>query len=279
MGTRTRAATTAILTTLVVFIGLVDLIDYEGLLMRWGVGSHLLAQFISAAVISVILIMGTWWTLYFKRKGASLIVIGTFPGLAIYPFLLVIESLTSSIFSGFGQLTVAVISAGMFGVVSYLLILTVNILNGAVLFGIPLGQAGKAAQFIFSLISSYFLIALMFGASFPIELRVIIIGMFSFYFAYSTTWTLQVPAKQSWLTAISIASVLMLTTVLLSIWPISSIYATLAMVVILYILLNIALEMRERIANVIWVEYILLIGLIIVILFTNSNWGISGPIL
>lgn len=280
MTTRIRAIIVATFTSLILLSGLAGIIDYDKLLGSEGdVEAMLIADFLAAAVLSILLVFGTWWTLFFKRKGFSLIIIGAFPGMAVFPFLLLIVSIITSIFSGLGQVAVSLISVVVYWVVAYLLILTANVLNGSVLFNIPLGQAGKAAQFIFSLVSCYFLIAVLFGAAFPIQSRVFFIGLFVFYFAYSTIWSLKVPVKQVWLSAISIAAIMMLSTLLLSIWPIASVYATLSLVVMLYVMLNVALEMREKVGETIWIEYIALMLLVAIILFTNSNWGINGSII
>jgi hypothetical protein len=148
-----------------------------------------------------------------------------------------------------------------------------------VLYSIPLGQAGKASQFVFSLISSYLLIAYLFGGAFSLELRLLLIGSFSFYFAYSGIWALQVSAQQVWLSSGAIALVMVLLTGLLSVWPIPSIYATIVAVVFLYIMLNVALEMREYINRAVWLEYGVLLIFIVIILFTLGEWGINGTII
>jgi hypothetical protein len=69
-----------------------------------------------------------------------------------------------------------------------------------------------------------------------------------------------------------------LSIIVLSIWPIQSIYSILSAAVIYYILLNIALENRPKLSKNIWLEYIFLILLVIILLFTNSTWGINGTI-
>lgn len=279
MTTRFRAIIVTTLITLLFFLGLSGIVDYELVLSEQGIAEGVLSEFVIAGVFSLLITIGTWWTLFFKRKGLSLLTIGTFPGMAAFPFMLLFVSIITSIFSGVGQLAIAFISSLVFWLVVYLLILTANVLNGAVLFNIPLGQAGKAAQFIFSLISSYFLIAFLFGAVFPIEARIGLIATFVFYFSYVNMWALEdINNRQAWLSAVSITAVISMATLVLSIWPIESIYTTLSLVVILYILLNVALEMRQRIGSMIWLEYAVLTFLIVLILFTNGIWGINGTL-
>ena len=72
--------------------------------------------------------------------------------------------------------------------------------------------------------------------------------------------------------------VMALSIVVLSIWPIQSAYSILSAAVIYYILLNVALENRPKLGKSIWIEYIFLAILIVLLLFTNSVWGINGAI-
>lgn len=244
-----------------------------------GISNQIGTNLLAALIISIVLALGTSWVLFFKSKQKSIFVLSLFPAIAILPYVLLADSVIKSIFSNLGQLSVSIIAAAIYWLVTYLLILTANVLNGALLFNIPLGQAGKAAQFIFSLISSYFLIAFLFGGAFSIEVRLLIISLFVFYFSYACIYVLQLPMKEIWMSSLVITLVMGVITVLLSVWPIASVYATLVAVVFFYIMLNVALEVREKIGNAIWVEYAVLLVLVAVILFTNGNWGINGRLL
>lgn len=118
--------------------------------------------------VGVVMLLGTLWVLFFKRKGNSVIAVGLFPAVTITPYILFTDTIINSIFAGLAQIPSALLAALVFWFLAYLLILTANILNGAVLYNIPLGQAGKAAQFVFSLISAYLLVAYVFGSAFPL---------------------------------------------------------------------------------------------------------------
>ncbi len=281
MTTRLRALIVTSITSVLVFVSLagIDVFSYKELLAAIGIQDVVAIEFTMAALIMAMLAIGVLWVLFFKRKGASFFAIGMFPSIALFPYVLLADSIIKSIFTGLGQISVAAIAAIIYWLACYLLVLTANVLNGGVQYNIPLGQAGKASQFIFSLISSYFLMAFLYGAAFPLTLRVALIAGFIFYFAYSTIWALQVPAKQVLISALAIMSVMVLLTLLLSIWPISSVYATLTGVVVLYVLLNVALEVREHVGNMVWLEYGLLILLVVIILFANGNWGVNGSLI
>ncbi len=226
--------------------------------------------------ISILLFLGTLWVLFFKRRAQSYITVGLFPAIAILPYTILAESVISSLFTGLRQLPLIVIAAAVFWLLTYLLILTANVLNGSILFRIPLGQAGKASQFIFSLIATYLWSAYLFSASSPLWIRVIIIAGSVFYFTYSALWVAGVESKELWQAALVVALLLAAMVVILSIWPITSVYATLSLVIVFYTILNVALEMRENLSAMVWFEHAVLILLVLIILFTNASWGING---
>lgn len=279
MSTRFRAIVIATIASVLFLLATLDSLD------KWIWGADITSvsssarEFTQAFIVSLVIAIGTFWVLFFKRKGLSLFSIGIFPAVAIFPYMLFTDTIISSFLGGLEQVPAAIIASLVFLGVCYLLILTANVLNGSVLYSIPLGQAGKASQFVFSLISSYLLIAYLFGGAFSLELRLLLIGSFSFYFAYSGIWALQVSAQQVWLSSGAIALVMVLLTGLLSVWPIPSIYATIVAVVFLYIMLNVALEMREYINRAVWLEYGVLLIFIVIILFTLGEWGINGTII
>lgn len=279
MSTRFRAIVISTVTAIIFFLAVLGVLNFSSVAAQFGGVDHLATNVVSALIISVTLLLGTMWVLFLKGKNYSLIILGLFPSVAIFPYMLLADSIVSSVFNDLGKVSVAIIATGVYWLVCYLLILTANVLNGSILFNIPLGQAGKASQFIFSLISSYFLIAFLFGAAFPIPVRVIVVAIFVFYFSFASIFALQVSWRQVLGSSTAITLVMLVVTILLSIWPISSVYATLAAVVLLYIMLNVALEMREKIGNAIWIEYSVLVLLVVIILFTNAQWGINGSII
>src|SRR5207244_4360607 len=69
-------------------------------------------------------------------------------------------------------------------VVSYLLILTSNIINGSLYMQLPLEQAGKASQFIFGLISTYVMLIYLFSTGFELWVKLLVILPGIFYFTY-----------------------------------------------------------------------------------------------
>lgn len=229
--------------------------------------------------IIIILFILNLWVLFFNVKKTALVTIGMYPSIAILPYLILTLSILLTINSSLNRFIFAAALAIGYGILTYLLILTSNILNGSLQITLPLEQAAKATQFIFSLISSYLMMVFILGANLQISLRLLFIIPFIFYFSYSGIWFLKgLSTNQIFLKALGVTMVMTLAIVVLSIWPIQNAYSILAAAVFYYILLNIALENRPKLGKNIWVEYIFLAALIVVLLFTNSVWGINGAI-
>lgn len=281
MPTRVRALVLSVISTLLFVVFLFRIVELNSLFSSLAVSDqakNLLGDFAFATLISLVIAIGTGWVLFFKKIEGSVFSIGIFPGAAILPYTLLSQSIVSSVFSGLGQIPAGIVVAAIFFVIAYLLILTANILNGSILFNIPLGQAGKAAQFIFSLISTYLLLVYSFTVINNVEFRALLVFAFSMYFAYSCIWMLQITSKQIVSPALLIALLVVAATLLISMWPIATAYATATIIVFYYICLNVALEIRHNLGRMIWVEYAILVSLVIIILIFNSSWGINGNI-
>lgn len=279
--TRVRAVVVSSVTALLVLGGLIDRTNslLHDLLLSIGVIGELDQDVFAALLISFILIVGVVWVLYFKVQGISFVAIAMFPGVAIFPYVLAADRVVSSITDYLSAGAAALLATAVYWLVSYLLILSANVLNGAVLYDIPLGQAGKAAQFIFSLVSLYLLYGFTFSVGLPIHYRIIMIALFSAYFSFSSIWVLQISMRQVIINTLAITTMLVYLTLLMAVWPIQSVYVTLLAVIFMYMMLNIALEMREKLSNMLWIEYGLLLALAVLILITNSTWGINGVLL
>jgi hypothetical protein len=278
MSTRIRAIITAILMAFFYLISLLGLLDQYLFKDLIGLEAEEHIQIATAGLISFIMFLMTAWTLFFKRKGSSVIAVMMFPAVTIFPYTLFSDTVLNSYLGGFGQfIAIPMIVAG-FWVLSYFLVLTANVLNGAMLYNIPLGQAGKASQFVFSLISSYLLVAFLNSVDIPIVLKTISISGFTLYWAISAIWAMGVSRKHVIFVSAIIALTMALLTLSLSIWPIPAVYSTVITVIFFYVLLNVSLEIRHRIGGAFWVEYILLVGLSLMLMIFLGDWGIAGTL-
>ena len=281
MSTRIRAVfSTLIICFVYIVFSLPNIFVNLGINFFGGDSGRLL--FFEVGVISLLTFGLTYWTLFFKRVKGSLINIVLFPAITIIPYLLFSDTVLESLVSGLGGVSGLIVLLIGFGIFLYLLLLTANILNGSVIYKIPLGQAGKASQFIFSLIGTYFLINYSiisegFGTS-KILFLICMTLPFIAYWSFANVWILQLSFKQTIISAIVITLVMLLSLTSLYIWPVPSIYYTVINTIIFYVLLNIALETRQKIGNAFWVEYYVLLALCIGALILLSSWGINGTI-
>lgn len=275
MNTRSRAVISATVFTLFYIVSLLGVI-------REGLSGILPESFpifwlevIAGMLVSLSLFILTGWTLYFKRRKGTIFSVMLFPSITIFSYVVFSETVVGSIL-GLGQITTAVVVVLGCWLVTYLLLLTANVLNGAILYGIPLGQAGKAFQFVFSLVGSYLLMAFVLSAEINVLLKVLIISLFVYYWSYSAIWQLKQSLKQSMYESLTISLVIGLSTITLSVWPLATVYTTVITVVLFYVMLNIALENRRRIGEAFWVEYGLLIFIVVALLGALAEWGING---
>ncbi len=226
---------------------------------------------------SMFLLLGTLWTLFFKLKKITFFTIGVFPSVAAMPLLSLTLSLLLSVNTTANKFIFSMGVALAYGVGVYLILLTVNILNTSVYVKIPLEQAAKASQFIFSLITTYLTLIFVYGSELDFLVRLIFISGIIFYLSYSCIWFLKEISLQQVLTrSLNIYFLMGLAVVIFSVWPVNYVYAILSTAVIYYVLLSMSLEMRTNLTKYVWLEYSLLILLISILLVSNSVWGING---
>lgn len=230
-------------------------------------------------IMALLLVGGTSWVLFFKFDRKFLILGASFPFMVYLPYWVFAETLINTLIDFGGAIIATIIIEALASLFIYILILTINILNGNRVKDLPLGQAAKAAQFVIVLIGSYFFFTYIYGSSMNYLLRVIIVLVYISYLTLSSINTLNVADSKLKYSSAIITTVVTIAFITLSIWPVESIYLSLAMTILYYIAMNVALEVREQVTNYIWFEYGLLFSLIVVTFLTNAIWGVNGPIL
>jgi hypothetical protein len=231
-------------------------------------------------ILSTLVFILTQWILFFRVRTIAFLTIGMYPSIVISPFILFSSSIFFTINSEVNQfIFILIVSIGL-TILSYISFLTVNILHNSLRQQLPLEQAARATQFILSLISSYVVFIFALGSSYSILIKFVVILPYITYFTYSGIWILKtVSAKQIFLRTSAIVLTMVIATVVILIWPLSIVYSILSLAVIYYILLNVALDYRTTLNLGYWLEYIILIVLITVLLFTTAVWGINGTII
>lgn len=229
-------------------------------------------------LLALIVYLGAYWALFFKISGERFITVLMFPAIGVFAVTLLAELVLQAIFSELGQLSLLVVSAIIFWVFTYVLLLTVNILNASYLQEIPLGQAARAAQYVLSLIISYLIFFILFSNDIEVLIRFAFIALTGFILVYIALWSISMRLQQRFNASAAIGLLLGFISLILSIWPLSAPYLSLVLSLVLYVCLGISLEIRDIISRWIWIEYFALFALIIVLLTTVAEWGINGSL-
>lgn len=241
--------------------------------------TRLIAMLAMISVVSSFLL--TLWVLFFKVKGKHYLTVAAYPGISLAPLIILSSSLILTINSNVNKAIVAFFVSLGIVFVSYILILTANILNGSKVHGsIPLEQAAKASQFIVGLISTYLILIYAFSSNYNLIFKLALVLVFVFYFTYSSLSSIKELVESNiLLRTVSVVLVMFVAMLAISVWPVESIYSILVIAIIYYIIFNVALEIRSKVGRSLWTEYGILIGLVTLLLLTNSVWGINGTII
>jgi hypothetical protein len=235
---------------------------------------------IVAIGLSVVLSIFTAWIFLFKVRSTKEIILVTYVGFINFSYLFITLSLLYGSDLPVSRFFLSALISIGFYIFFYLLFLTVNILYNSLSYELPLEQAAKAAQFIFSLIAAYLLLIVVFSGDYRLLDKVIVISFFvGFYSLASITMLKNIKFKDAFLRTLSITMVIVFAIFVISIWPVNFIYGILAIAVIYYILLSISLENRHTLTKYTWVEYAVLLGLILSLFLLTSTWGINGTML
>ncbi|KXK09582.1 MAG: hypothetical protein QY330_01955 [Candidatus Dojkabacteria bacterium] len=234
---------------------------------------------IKPVLLAILIYLGAYWALFFKVRGERFITILLFPAIGVFSISLFAELIILTVFSELGQLSLILVSAVFFWLFSYIILLTVNILNAAYNNPIPLLQAARAAQFVLTLVISYFFFFLLFSNDIFLPFRLIAIHLISGLLVYITLWSLDLFFYQRLTVSLAMGTITSFAAAIVSIWPVSAPYLALAQSIVLYICLGISLEVRDIISKWIWIEYLSLFVLIVIMLALVAEWGINGTLL
>lgn len=268
----------AIITSAVASFGLIAGKIVASLITDASSETQLLITAVQFSIVAIILVLGTFWTIYYQANRRFFFAGVLYPTLALLPFWGLVEVLLTLLQEQFSPSVSAVLASVLVGGIIYILILTVNLLNASRLKNIPLGQAAKAVHFIITLVSTFVLLNFVYNSGLTLLLRLIIIAAYVGYHCYSQVALSHViKREQSTLLVFLIVSTLF-TNLLLSLWPLDALFSSVIASIVFYLLLNIFLEVREIVTRYIIFEYMLMLGLVIFLLLFNSSWGMFGSI-
>jgi len=233
-------------------------------------------EIVKALLVSLLFFFGLFWVLGFNVKGMRFVTI-----LGYSSFLVFIQSLFLElvIFQHIGRIsekTISLFLLLLFGITIYFLILTVNILNISYVSRIPLAQAAKAANFLYTLFGAYFTFLLLLRSGVGEVVEIVIFTLVILILTLNTFWFKKESIRQ--LVGETSAVVLCMITLYLIflMWPLSAEVASMFYIVVFYILLGLGLEERETTSVVMRIEYMLLFGVAVFLLLKLAVWGING---
>ncbi len=272
--TRSKAVSVTLLLTILYFIALI----YKKLIAT-DIDIALTVDIISSITMSVVMFFGIWWVVEFRVKYFRVFTVLLFPAL----FILVVSifadlSLFQSVFRLSGTLMSIVI--GLFiSVISYFLILSSNILNVSSVSGIPLERAAKTAQYVFSLLFTYFSIMLVNSLSLNIWVKIICMIIIFTYVCYQTFWILSLPANKLHFISLTTSLLLSVSLPVLYLWPIKPEFIALFYTTSLYVILGRALD-RTGGSNVgLIFEYSIVVLVVTLYCIISAVWGINGRLI
>jgi len=264
---------TFILTVIFIFLYLLlQIIDLERFI---DIDQELVKAFITA----IFFFLGLYWVLDFNIKGIRFITL-----LGYSSYIVFIESLFLEliIFQSVGRIsekTISLLVLIIYAFNIYTLILTINILNVSYISSIPLAQAAKAANFLYTLFGSYFSFLIILRSGLNIPIKIIVYLVVTFILTLNIFWFKKESFRQLFGETFAVILIMCTLFLVLSIWPISVELATMLYTIVYYILLGLGLEERETTSAIMNLEYILLLLIAIFFLFKLTVWGINGPIM
>jgi len=218
------------------------------------------------------------WVVEFKLKGERIFTVLAYPAVSIGVLLAFVDIVIRTSGNTLDRLSTLVVSALVLCVVTYILTSTMNILNLASIQSIPLGQAGRAAHYVLTLIFSYFSFVLIINYEISVVIKYLAVFGVVFVYTFSALWTIALAYSQRFNSSLAIALLVTFVYMVLSVWPLDSFYLALFMVLVYYMSLGVALEVREIIGRWIWYEYTAIFIVILLLMLTTASWGVNGTI-
>lgn len=227
------------------------------------------------AVVEMLLVA---WVVDFRLRGERLFTVLVFPALSLGIFVAFIGAVVRSTGNELDRISTLSFASVILGLLTYVLTANINILNLASIQNIPLGQAGRAAHYVLTLVFSYFSFVLLVSWEINFLVKPFILMALIFTYTFVALWTISLVYSHRFITSLGIAFLITFAFLVIGLWPIEAFYYALFIVLLYYMTLGVALEIREIISQWIWYEYTAIFLAILLILLATANWGINGTI-
>lgn len=217
-------------------------------------------------VLSYILSLWSLWEGINKTKAVILMILPTLFTIAVasFYFLLPVRWLT--------RLPVA----SLFGLMFYLLLLSQNVFNVASIRTIPLYRAASTANFLFTLMSAFFIFNVIYAFNLLFLWNGVAVLLISFPLILQSLWTI---TMEDFVSAHVLAQSLVLSLILaelavsFSFWPMPTTIWSLALSSSMYVLLGLATQFLRGRQNrrVVW-EYVGIGAIVLIVSFLTTSW-------
>lgn len=229
--------------------------------------------------LSLLMAVGQAWVVNFQLKGERRFTVLAFPAVSIAVFTAFLDAIISTTLKPLDRVTTIIAASFLVSLVSYIVLSSINILNLAAMRNIPLGQAGRAANYIMTMVFSYFGFVLLVSSELTFALKAGGLLALVFCYCFISLWTIGMPFRERLSSSLAIGVLELLAFTVLSMWPLQSFYFAVFLTFFFYMTLGVALEIRETVKRWIWYEYAAIFAVMFVLLITTADWGINGIIL
>ncbi len=238
-----------------------------GVLLLLSPSFHIGNPALFAVLVASVMYFGLYWVLEFNVIGLRLIFVFLLP--IIFTFLFV-QRLLSAWGSGAISFPIAV----FFAILTYVLILTANILNVASVKKIPLLQVAQTSLYFFSTVTVFFAFDAIQGLEMGTILDVLIIALVGFIITYQLMWFILESRADLFNAALMIDLALVMIYFALSFFPIPYMLYNLVLATVFYILSGLFMHSAKKSLTVgIIIEYVVVIAVISTISILSLNWG------
>lgn len=236
-------------------------------------------EIVKAFIVAVFFFVGLYWALVFNIKGIRFVTILGYSSFIVFVQSLFLELV---VFQHLGRISEKTISAFVlltFGLTIYFLILTINILNVSHISKIPLAQAAKAANFLYTLFGVYFSFLLLLKSGGGEIIKFLMFIIIVLLLTLNIFWFKKESLRQLWGETFAVVVMMATLYLIFLMWPIPVEVAAMFDIVIFYTLLGLGLEERETTSVVMRLEYLILVIIAVFILLKLTIWGINGSVI
>ncbi|MEI6462183.1 MAG: hypothetical protein WCO33_00755 [bacterium] len=228
-------------------------------------------------IIAVVLYFSIMWVVSFRLNFIRILIIPLFPALFMFLFSLFVGLTFYQGIFGVTAITLSFITTIIIVLLTYGLVLNVNILNVASFNDtLPLARAAKTAQYIFSLICNYLFFTIIYNVNISNVLRTILTLLFMFYLSFQLLWVMSLSSRINIRLTLPIGLVLFVITLAFNLWPISSEFIALLLTTCFYVIFGVALESSPKFSREVIFEYSIITFLVLFFCFLVTDWGING---